>query len=64
MQYNKSSTDSGGEEEQEEDDEGDEEDTSKKRKPWGVSSYFCPVALKEQGVLWPGNGEHALKYRF
>ena len=44
------------------DSEGEEEvDRIKKRKPWGDTSYFCPVALKDQGVLWPGSEEHALR---
>ena len=33
------------------------------RKPWGVSKHYCPVALKDMEVLWPGNADHALKYR-
>lgn len=48
----------GGEEE-----EGEEESeaAARKRKPWGGTLHFCPVALKEQGVLWPGNEEYALR---
>ena len=33
------------------------------KKPLGDTSYFCPVALKEKHVLWPGNPEIAAKYR-
>ena len=29
----------------------------------GDTSYFCPVALKEKHVLWPGNPEVAARYR-
>lgn len=49
----------------EEDGEDEEQtgDIAKKLKPWGDSSYFCPVALKHQGVLWPGSEESAVKYR-
>ena len=47
-------------EEEEGEDQGEE--STKKRKPWGDSAYFCPVALSEQGVLWPGSEEHALRY--
>ena len=44
--------------------EGEQENeaAAKKRKPWGDTLHFCPVALKEQGVLWPGNEECALRY--
>ena len=35
----------------------------RKRKPWGDSAHFCPLALLEQGVLWPGNQDTAAKYR-
>ena len=45
-----------------EEEEGEEEELTKKRKPWGDTSYFCPVALGEQGVLWPGSEEHALRF--
>ena len=41
---------------------GEEEELTRKRKPWGDSAYFCPVALSEQGVLWPGSEEHTLRY--
>lgn len=44
--------------------EGEEsEEASRKRKPWGDSAHFCPLALLEQGVLWPGNQDTAAKYR-
>ncbi len=44
----------GGEEEEEEGEGEEGEEAQRKRKPWGDSSHYCPVALKEQGVLWPG----------
>ena len=50
-----------GQEEEEEEESGN---LSKKRKPWGDTSYFCPVALSERGVLWPGSEEHALRYMY
>lgn len=34
-----------------------------KRKPWGDSGRYCPVALKENGFLWPGKHDIAVKYR-
>ena len=39
----------------------DNEDSAHKRKPWGKSFHFCPVALNEKNVLWPGNQETALR---
>ncbi len=32
-----------------------------KRKPWGDTRHFCPVALAEKGVLWPGSQDYALR---
>lgn len=29
----------------------------------GDTSFFCPVALKEKGVLWPGDPEFGAKFR-
>ena len=34
-----------------------------KRKPWGDCGHYCPVALKEKGVLWPGSHDLAVRYR-
>lgn len=34
-----------------------------KKKPLGDLNHFCPVALFEKNVLWPGNPECAAKYR-
>ena len=49
---------------EEEGDEGEEnEEASRRRKPWGDSAHFCPVALCEQGVLYPGNEDTAARYR-
>ncbi|XP_064400448.1 adenylate kinase 9-like [Halichondria panicea] len=48
--------------------EGDEEveeseEEMLKKKPWGDTRHFCPVALAEKGVLWPGSQDYALRYR-
>ena len=43
--------------------EEDEEQAARRRKPWGHTSHFCPVALKEKGVLWPGSQDLAARYR-
>ena len=41
-----------------------EEDPNRsKKKPLGDTNHFCPVALKDDGVLFPGNPEIAAKYR-
>ena len=34
-----------------------------KRKPFGETRHYCPVMLKEKGVLWPGTPEIGGKYR-
>ena len=47
----------------EEDGNGSEGDALKETKPWGCTKSYCPVALKERGVLWPGSPELACKYR-
>ena len=52
----------GGEGGKEEEEEEESEAAVRRRKPWGDTAHFCPVALKEQGVLWPGNEEYALRY--
>lgn len=57
------------EEDAEEDDEFDEEEDNDvfnkdlKRKLFGDTKHYCPVMLKERGVLWPGIPECAAKYR-
>lgn len=49
---------------EEEGDEGEENpEALRRRKPWGDSAHFCPVALHEQGVLYPGNEDTAARYR-
>ena len=41
-----------------------EEDPNRSRKkPLGETNFFCPVALKETGILFPGNPEIAARYR-
>ena len=49
------------------DDDEEEEDVDvfnkEKRKPFGDTKHYCPVALKENNVLWPGSSECAAKYR-
>lgn len=47
----------------EEDEDGDENDEQAlKRKPWGDSGHFCPVALVDKGVLWPGSQDTAARW--
>ena len=45
-----------------EDEEEDSNQTSQQKKPWGYTRHFCPVALKNDGVFWPGNNEISLRY--
>ena len=33
------------------------------KKQLGDTNFYCPVALKDRGVLWPGNPEIASKFR-
>ena len=40
---------------------GDDEESSRKIKPWGDTKHYCPVALKELDVLWPGSDDYCLK---
>ncbi|CAI8010883.1 Adenylate kinase 9 [Geodia barretti] len=56
-------TDAGDDDEEGKAEEEGSEGSSKKKKPWGDSSFYCPVSLKEQGVLWPGSEQYALRYR-
>ena len=53
----------GGEEEEDEEPVQETELQRLSRKPWGASLHYCPVVLTEQGVLWPGNSDHAIKFR-
>lgn len=46
----------------EDEQELDSSDASRQQKPWGYTHHFCPVALRDFGVLWPGNNEIALRY--
>ena len=41
--------------------EGDNEELNLKRKPWGDTLHYCPVALNENAVLWPGSQETAVR---
>ncbi|XP_043922739.1 adenylate kinase 9 [Protopterus annectens] len=50
-------------EEEEEEEEGKEEEVKSKKRQMGDTKHFCPVALKENYVLFPGNLEYAAKYR-
>ncbi|XP_078256014.1 adenylate kinase 9 [Rhinoraja longicauda] len=52
------------EEEMEEEVEEEDEDTAlKKNRQLGESKHYCPVALKEKSVLFPGDQESAARYR-
>ena len=53
----------GGEGEGEGEGEEEAEQAARRRKPWGDTSHFCPVALQENGVLWPGSQDQAIRYR-
>nr|XP_048280947.1 adenylate kinase 9 isoform X4 [Myodes glareolus] len=50
------------EEEEEEEEEGEEKLKEKKRH-LGDTKHFCPVVLKENFILQPGNTDEAVKYR-
>ncbi|XP_038656937.1 adenylate kinase 9 [Scyliorhinus canicula] len=56
-----------GEEEEEEEEEGEEEENEdfpqRKNRVMGESKHYCPVALEEKFVLFPGDQEAAAKYR-
>lgn len=41
--------------------EEEDDNSAHKRKPWGETLHFCPVALKDNGVLWPGSQDTALR---
>jgi len=43
--------------------EEEHDDDPNKKKPFGETLHFCPVALKNENVLWPGSQENAVKYR-
>ena len=42
-------------------DEEASESGSRQLKPWGDTRHFCPVALRNDNVLSPGNTEILLK---
>ena len=48
---------------EEEENEEEEDPNRSIKKPLGDTNHFCPVALKEQDILWPGNPEVTAKYR-
>ncbi|XP_020946714.1 adenylate kinase 9 isoform X2 [Sus scrofa] len=50
-------------EEEEEEEEENEDRIKEKRRHLGDTKHFCPVALKENFILQPGNSEEAAKYR-
>ncbi|XP_033613419.1 adenylate kinase 9 isoform X2 [Fukomys damarensis] len=49
--------------EEEEEEEENEERTKEKHRHLGDTKHFCPVVLKENFILQPGNTEEAAKYR-
>ena len=54
----------GADDEEEAEEEEEEQDPNRAtKKQLGDTNYYCPVALKEKGVLWPGNPEVAARYR-
>ncbi|XP_062043634.1 adenylate kinase 9 isoform X1 [Lepus europaeus] len=50
-------------EEEEEEEEENEDRIKEKRRHLGDTKHFCPVVLKENFILHPGNVEEAVKYR-
>ncbi|XP_062952746.1 adenylate kinase 9 [Cynocephalus volans] len=51
------------EEGEEDEEEENEERIKEKRRHLGDTKHFCPVVLKENFILQPGNTEEAAKYR-
>ncbi|XP_069830926.1 adenylate kinase 9 [Dendropsophus ebraccatus] len=51
------------EEKEEEEEEEDETSLHEKKKQYGDSKNFCPVALKDQRILQPGQMDYAAVYR-
>ncbi|XP_073531941.1 adenylate kinase 9 isoform X1 [Phyllobates terribilis] len=51
------------EEEEGEEAEEDEDVTNEKKKHYGDSKHFCPVALKDNRILYPGQVDYAAIYR-
>ncbi|KAG8522080.1 Adenylate kinase 9, partial [Galemys pyrenaicus] len=50
-------------EEEEEEEEENEDKMKEKKRHLGDSKHFCPVVLKENFILQPGNVDEAVKYR-
>ncbi|XP_024898225.1 adenylate kinase 9 isoform X4 [Pteropus alecto] len=50
-------------EEEEEEEEENEERIKEKKRHLGDTKHFCPVVLKENFILQPGNTDEAAKYR-
>ncbi|KAG8582448.1 hypothetical protein GDO81_008055 [Engystomops pustulosus] len=52
-------------EEENEDEEGEDDEAvnSEKKKHYGDSKHFCPVALKDNRILYPGQMDYAAIYR-
>ncbi|XP_040852447.1 adenylate kinase 9-like [Ochotona curzoniae] len=50
-------------EEEEEEEEENEDRIKEKRRHLGDTKHFCPVVLKENFILQPGNTEEAVRYR-
>ena len=55
--------DGADDEEEAEEEEEDQDPNRATKKQLGDTNYYCPVALREKGVLWPGNPEVAARYR-
>ncbi|XP_043531266.1 adenylate kinase 9 [Chiloscyllium plagiosum] len=51
------------EEENEEEEEENEDLAQRKNRQMGESKHYCPVALKEKTVLYPGDQDCSAKYR-
>ncbi|XP_070589434.1 adenylate kinase 9 isoform X2 [Erythrolamprus reginae] len=49
--------------EEEEEEEEDEEKIAERKRHMGDTKNFCPVILKENFILYPGNSENGAKYR-
>ncbi|XP_045150541.1 adenylate kinase 9 [Echinops telfairi] len=50
-------------EEEEEEEEENEDRIKERRRQLGDSKHYCPVVLKENFILQPGNVDEAVKYR-
>ncbi|PIK35904.1 putative adenylate kinase 9 [Apostichopus japonicus] len=63
MDLDEEDEDAEADEDDEMEEEEDEEVAKNKKKQLGDTKHFCPVAFKENFVLWPGNPEIGSKYR-